>query len=368
VFGQAAVTEYLDGYSGRFMRSLKSILGNALIHETTQIGTERRDFKQIIGLFIDHIRATAEQSTGLDLDSVVMGRPVRFVDDDDMADQAAENELCAIAEAQGFRHVSFEYEPLAAARDYESRLEREELVLVADIGGGTSDFSVIRLSPESRMREDRSRDILANAGIHIGGTDFDKQFSLSALMPEFGYRSLLKSGVDVPLHYYHTLSTWHLINSFYSPKNRTAIKSLVTDSEEPDLVARLLQVIDNQRGHELASIVEAAKIALSDRDETIMDAGFIEDDLAIAVTIDDLEDTVAQDIDRIIAVASNSVTKLAGIDPSRIDTIFMTGGSTALPGFEDRMRMAFPAATINYGDRFSSVANGLGLCALQRYG
>jgi hypothetical chaperone protein len=367
-FGRNAVAQYLDGHEGRFMRALKSILGSSLMGETTQIGRERKDFSSIIGLFVAHIKSVAETELGHALTQVVMGRPVRFNDHDDAADRRAESELRAIARAQGFQDIEFEYEPLAAARDYESRLEKEELVLVADIGGGTSDFSVIRVSPEARHRSDRSGDILANAGIHIGGTDFDKRFSLSAVMPALGYRSRLLNGLDVPSSYYHTLSTWHLINQLYVKKMRDEIKTLPRDAEEPGLVQRLIATVEHQRGHELASVVEAAKIALSDRAATTIDATFIDKGLLFDVRAADLTAAVENDIRAVAQVALDTVVQKAGVAPARIDTIFLTGGSTALPGFEDAIRSVFPESKLNYGDRFSSVVAGLGLKARQSFG
>lgn len=367
-FGRQAVEQYLDGHDGRFMRALKSVLGSSLIDEATQIGARRIDFRTIIGRFVNHVKRTAEAACGHELDQVVVGRPVRFVDHDDIANARAQAELEAIVRAQGFAEIGFEYEPLAAARDYESRLEREELVLVADIGGGTSDFSVIRLSPQGRGRDDRTGDILANAGIHIGGTDFDKVFSMQAVMPALGYRSRLLNGLDVPSGYYHALSTWHLINSLYSRKMREEIRTLPRDCERPDLVSRLGRIVETQRGHELANVVEMAKIALSDADVATIDAHFIDPDMVFDVRRAALSQAIDPGIAEIVTVATDTVRRLAGIGSDDIDTIFLTGGSTALPGFEQSIRRAFPRSIINYGDRFSSVAAGLGLKAARKYG
>lgn len=366
VFGRLAIEQYLDGYTGRLMRSLKSILGSDLITESTQIGAKKLYFREIIGLFAGHLKAMGEQAAKAPLEHIVAGRPVFFVDDNPKADKRAQDELEAIIRAQGFKHISFEYEPIAAARDYESTIMREELVLIADIGGGTSDFSVIRLSPAGRKRDDRAGDILSNGGIHIGGTDFDRQFSMDAVMPEMGYKTMLQRGLTMPMGYYTMLSTWHLINSLYTQKNISGVKSLKTDAQRKDLVQRLITTVVEQRGHDVASKVEAAKIALSDSKSTKMDLEIIEEGWQLKLTATDLMNAINTDIGR-IATASLKTVAVAGLKPDQIETIFMTGGSTGLPGFEKAIKKLFPKSAIIYGDRFSSVGKGLGLSAAKRF-
>lgn len=366
-FGRLAIDEYLEQYSGRFMRSLKSILGSELMKESTLVGARAMTFSDIIGCFIGEIKRRAEQSIGHELTNVVMGRPVHFVDDDMIADARAEDELRAIAVEQGFKNIAFEFEPIAAARDYESKLTKEELVLVVDIGGGTSDFSVIRLSPAARLNPDRSGDILANAGVHIGGTDFDKRFSLDVVMPHFGYGSKLKNNLDAPKTEFHMLATWHLINFLYTQKNKTAIRNIYNDSEERNLIKRFMNVLENQRGHDIAAQVESAKIILSEHSNAIMDLGFVEQDWTLSSTQTDLIRATENDVSKIVTTALQTVGQGAGLSTSAIDSIFMTGGSTALPGFIDEIRRAFPDARIMQGDRFSSVATGLGISAARFY-
>ena len=166
--------------SGRLMRGLKSVLGTPLMEEATPVGRQRLRLRDVIARYLTAVKARAEAACGASLDSVVHGRPVHFVDGDPEADRRAEDTLRAIARDVGFREVSFQYEPIAAALDYERQVRSEEIALVADIGGGTSDFSIVRLSPERRSRVDRGGDILANDGVRIGGTDFDRQLSLGS--------------------------------------------------------------------------------------------------------------------------------------------------------------------------------------------
>ncbi|GGZ29985.1 Hsp70 family protein [Asticcacaulis endophyticus] len=366
-FGRAAISEYLEHYEGRLMRALKSVLGSRLIGETTQIGASRKDFRAIIGLYIKHLKACAEAHTGEKIEDVVLGRPVHFVDEDPEADARAEAELRGIAEAQGFKNISFEYEPLAAARDYESRLTRDEVVLVVDIGGGTSDFSVIKLSPKAKRGDDRTNSILANSGVHIGGTDFDTRLSLNTAMREMGFRSQMKSGLDMPGLYYHQLATWHLINFLYTQKNIAGIRQLHFQAAQPELTQRLVDTVDKQLGHHVANRIEGAKIALSDQSATTVDLSAVDANWLMSIDRGTLKAATEREVGRIVDTAVACVTEKAGLEIDAIHTLFMTGGSTAMPGFEDAMSAAFPAAAINYGDRFSSVASGLGLAAKERY-
>jgi len=359
-FGRQAIAEYLDHYDGRLMRALKSILGSSLIGETTQVGNKRKDFRAIIGLYIAELKRRAEAHLGQAIGKVVLGRPVRFVDGDDVADARAESELRGIAEAQGFREIVFEYEPLAAARDYRAGLNRAETVLVVDIGGGTSDFSVVELRPGE---EDR---ILGNGGCHIGGTDFDTRLSLATVMRDLGFRSRYKSGLEMPGLYYHQLSTWHLINFLYTQKTVTGVRQMHHMAEDRSLTQRLLTVIENRAGHQIAAAVEGAKIALSDSETARIDLDGIEAGWAHEVARPTLIEAVAADVRRVADTALETVQR-AGLSPDAVGTLFMTGGSTALPGFEAAVRAVFPQARVHYGDRFSSVASGLGIAARAMY-
>ena len=225
-FGRSAVEDYTAGYPGRLMRSLKSILGSNLMNEKTQIGRTSYKYSDIIGLFVKNMKIVAEAKTGHVYDSVVVGRPVYFVDNNEDADNRAEEELKKIFKQQGFKEVSFEFEPIAAAHDYEYHLQTEETCLVFDIGGGTSDFSVIELGPTRKKEADRKKHIRATSGVHIGGNDFDRRLNLNLVMPEMGLGTQSINGLPMPSSVYYSLATWHEINSLYNRKNKYVIKDL----------------------------------------------------------------------------------------------------------------------------------------------
>src|SRR6201995_382169 len=265
LIGRKAIETYVDGAPGRLMRSLKSVLGTSLVDETTRLGRQRTSLRNVIAYYLGAVKRRAEQATGRELSDVVHGRPVHFVDNAPDADRKAEQTLREIAREVGFDEVTFQFEPIAAALEYERQTSTEEIALIADIGGGTSDFSIVRLGPKRHGKVDRAADILANDGVRIGGTDFDRQLSLGVIMPLFGFGSAMKrAGLDVPSSYFHDLATWSNINRMYEPRVIADIRQVRRDASETVLLDRLVRVVDEQRGHTLAMQVEEAKIALSD--------------------------------------------------------------------------------------------------------
>ncbi|MBM5571674.1 MULTISPECIES: Hsp70 family protein [Deefgea] len=366
-YGRAALAEYLEGYEGRLMRSMKSLLGSSLMDAGTEIGGRHLSFKNLIGQLIGEVKTRAEQSAGQQFDAVVLGRPVRFVDDNDAADAEAEATLADIAHGLGFKEVSFQFEPIAAAHDYEQRIEREELVLVVDIGGGTSDFSLVRLSPERRGIADRTSDLLASGGVHIGGTDFDKRLSLACVMPELGLGSRLSNNAELPNSAFFHLATWHTINFAYTRKMWRSFQDISPEVVDNVRFERLLNVIRSQAGHHLAMRVEEAKIALSEQDHFALDLVEAEKGLVAQIERRQFEQAIEQETARICASAQTTLTQ-AGIAASQVDTLFFTGGSSAVPALRAALAAQFPAARAVEGDHFGSVGCGLSVVAQQRYG
>ncbi|MFK8401789.1 Hsp70 family protein [Pseudomonas sp. BGr12] len=367
VYGRLALHEYLEGYEGRLMRSLKSLLGSSLLKSETTVLGSAMPFKDLLGLFIGELKKRAENVAGREFDSVVLGRPVFFVDDDPKADQEAQDTLVAVAQKLGFKDVSFQYEPLAAAFDYERSIEREELVLIVDIGGGTSDFSLVRLSPERREVADRQSDILATGGVHIGGTDFDKQLSIQGVMPLFGYGSKMKSDAFMPTSYHLNLATWHTINAVYAQKSQLALQNMRYDIVDATGIDRLFKLIEQRAGHWLAMQVEASKIELSDTERRDIDLARIETGLVAALSRELFEGAIGPLLERV----RGSITDLlhsADVDPARVDTVFFTGGSSGVPALRQSVAAMLPNARHVDGDRFGGIGNGLAIEAMKRYG
>jgi hypothetical chaperone protein len=357
---------YVEGDDGRLMRGLKSALGSDLIHEKTKVGNRAIAFTQIIGRFFAHLRAKLE-AVQPGTDHVVLGRPVHFVDDDAAGDQAAQDVLEAIAREQGFAEIGFQYEPIAAALDYESRIAGEELVLIVDIGGGTTDFSVIRVSPDGARRADRSGDILANHGLRLGGTDLDRMLSLDHIMPDLGLGSLVHGGkAPMPQHYYLDLASWHRINAMYAPGVAREIKELRQRAVQPELLDRMLSVLENRHGHALAMAAEAAKIDLSDRTTTQIAIAALTGGRDKTLSRTGFEETVSQPVLRLTSGLAEALRQ-AGVAPRDIGTVFMTGGSASLPVLRETVTRCLPGTPIATGDMFGSVGTGLALDAARRF-
>ncbi len=367
-FGRAAVAAYVDGIDGRLMRSMKSILGSNLIDQTTDVGGGRgAKYLDIVAGYLLHLKTRAEAQTGAPITRAVLGRPVYFVDDDPVRDAQAEAALLSAAHQVGLRDIHFQYEPIAAAFDYERGVDCEQRVLVADIGGGTSDFSIVRVGPKRAARLERKDDILANHGVHIAGTDFDRRIELATLLPAFGYRSFGPSigGApprEVPSSVYFDLATWHLINTVYSPQRVAELRNMRAFYDNALHHQRLMTVLTERLGHELAARAEAAKIAVAEGGDTRVDLGHVEHRLSLPVTEREAVQAIETDIDAIVHAARVTATQ-AGLKADAIDALYFTGGSTGLRLLAQRIAAAFPAARVVRGDRFASVATGLGLHA-----
>ena len=367
-YGRAAVDAYVNGNDGRLMRGLKTILSTNLIAERTALSKRSIQLTDVIAMFSRHLRLKAEEAAGAPLDAVVHGRPVRFVEGDDAADRRAEDTLRALASQAGFGEVSFVYEPVAAAAQYEQTATREELILVADIGGGTSDFSIVRIGPNRRASDDRRNDILANTGVRVGGTDLDRHLSMQSVMPLLGLGTeLVTKQLPMPKSTFADLAWWPTINLCYTPKIMREAQDVHRQAVEPRKTQRLLTVLQRQLGHRTAFSVEAGKIALSGEDETQIPLPFIEAGLEAAASRKDFEEAINAEIMRLRLSLWNCLA-LADVDASEIDTIFMTGGSSRVPAIETLLREEFPDSDIRRGDDFLSVAVGLTLQAQSRYG
>jgi len=364
-YGRAAVAAYVDGIEGRLMRSMKSILGSTLAQQSTEVGAGRSvRYLDVVSGTLRHLKRVAEVEAGHELKHLVLGRPVFFVDDDAQRDAEAQAELLQAAWDAGFVDIRLQYEPIAAALNYETTVRREQLVLVADIGGGTSDFSLVRVGPEQRRHAERKHDILANHGLHVAGTDFDRHIELACILPACGYRSTGSTGREVPSKVYFDLATWHLINTVYLPSRVAELAGMKSFYADTQMHARLMTVLRSRLGHALVAQAEAAKIAVAEGGATRLDLGVIDAGLQVALSAQQAFDALDADLQRIVDAADETL-RLAGVARERVDALFFTGGSTGLAPLAQRIAARFAAAKVVRGDRFASVARGLGVHALR---
>jgi hypothetical chaperone protein len=373
LYGRAAVAAYVEGVDGRLMRSMKSILGSSLLDQSTDIGGGRHvRYRDVVTGYLRRLKGLAEAEAGQALQRVVLGRPVFFVDDDPARDAQAAAALEAAAREVGFAEVQFQFEPIAAALDHESQVDQEQLVLVADIGGGTSDFSLVRVGPQRRGRAERRDDILGNHGVHLAGTDFDRHVELAAILPLLGYRAQRparpgEAPREVPSGVYFDLATWHLINTVYAPARVAELRGMKSWYAEPRHHARLMTTVTERLGHALAAAAEQAKIDVALNGSAQIDLATLETGLRAELQEARAAAALEADLERIVQAAAETARQ-AGVAPASVDVLYFTGGSTGLRPLVDRIAAGFPAAARVRGDRFASVAQGLGLHARAVFG
>lgn len=369
MFGQEAINSYLEGNFGRLMMSLKSVLGSSLMDEETIIFNESVSYTRILSHFLRHIKSLAELENQQELTQVVLGRPVHFYDNDLKQDQRAQDTLEKIARDIGFRDVSFQFEPIAAALAYETKIQKEQLALIVDMGGGTSDFTVIRLHP-NQLYVDRSRDVLANCGIHIAGTDFDQRLSLHSVMPLLGMNSCMRgssSDIEVPSALYHDLTTWHTLNNLYTPKTISHIRTIRSAAYAKNLFDRLIHLLETRGGHHALDQVETAKQKLSDQNDVVMQLFFIERNLTQLIKRQEFNQIMNELFQKIIHTIKHTI-QIANVNFSDINAIFYTGGSTQIPKIRASINALFKEAEVIQGDAFGSVGMGLTIDAHRKYG
>ena len=389
-YGRAAVAAYVEGIEGRLMRSMKSILGSTLAEQATDVGAGKSvRYLDVVSGYLRHLKALAERDAQVansratpgasseiaganpptarpgrfvPLTRVILGRPVFFVDDDPQRDARAQDVLAQAARDVGFRDVLFQYEPIAAALDYETTIRSEQLVLVADIGGGTSDFSLVRVGPQRRARLDRRDDILANHGVHSAGTDFDRHIELARILPHCGYLGHGPNGREVPSKVYFDLATWHLINTVYVPGRVAELRQMKGFYNDLLMHRRLLTVVTEQLGHALIARAEAAKIEVAEQGLAHLDLSLIEPGLAATLNEAEAVQAMDADLQRIVGAADQTLRQ-AGLAPTQVDVLYFTGGSTGFTPLTTRIAARFPNAVVRRGDRFASVALGRGVHA-----
>lgn len=368
-FGRAALQAYVEGHEGRLMRSMKSLLGSDLIGRQTDIGGGRQvAYADVLAGYLKRLKRQAEAQLGQALARVVLGRPVYFVDDDPERDALAESQLADAARAVGFSDIAFQFEPIAAAFDHEQRVGREQLVLVADLGGGTCDFSLVRVGPARRVKAERRNDILAHHGIHIAGTDFDRRVALDGPLRALGHGAHGPARADgppreVPSGIYYDLASWHLINSCYTPAVIAEMRARKADYFDPRLHQRLMTLLQDHLGHEVLNQAEAGKIALSEGAASHdFDLGLIESGLHWPYGPEAMREALYDDLARIAKAALETAAR-AGVAPEAVQAVYFTGGSSRLGALAEAIAAPFPQAERVQGDALASVARGLGVHA-----
>lgn len=361
LIGEPANQALLEGVEGRFMRALKRVLGTSLMHERRQILNERVTFVDIISRFLTQVKARAEAEAGVIFDRVVSGRPVVFHGVGDPREAAAEADLRACYLAAGFRDVEFMPEPQAAAIASGALEQSGSIGLIVDVGGGTSDFSLFRSGREGVT-------ILANHGVRIGGTDFDRSISIDRVMPLLGkgteLRKIMGPGSSpTPNAIFNDLATWELIPFLYTPQNRRLATEMARLAHQPDKLSRLAKVLEDELGHEMSFAVERGKIAANggaERAAILLDQ--IEPGLAVPLSAEALGASLVQHADA-LAEGARETLRIAGMDVAQVEKVVYVGGSSLMSMVSQTMKEQFPQAAHSFSDVFTAVADGLAIAA-----
>ena len=363
--GQEAIRQYVgDGAAGRFMQSIKTFLPNTSF-DSTEIFGKRYTIDDLVAIILRKIKARGEAHVGYPVESVVLGRPVVF-STDSAKDAIAEQRLEKAARKAGFKKIWFQYEPVAAALAFEDSLEtgQEKIVFIGDFGGGTSDFSVIRVKGGDFGRSDRRSDVLSLGGVYVAGDKFDSQIMWDKIAYYFGryarYKTMGKDDwVNVPKSIIYTLCQWHRIPLLRARKTREHIRVIKNTTDNSQAIRHLENIIDDNYGFFLFQAIEKAKCELSDREQT--EISFTERDLAIHEKLGkgEVED-INRDNFQQIADCIDQVVASSGLQASQMDTVFLTGGTSRIPHIQALFSERFGRKRLENRDAFTSVVHGLG--------
>lgn len=369
--GVEAIEAYLEAMGeGRLVQSFKTHLTTASLGRT-QIGHHAISLDDMLSLFFLRLRKHLEERHGQAPEHLMLGRPVSFAgaEDDEMNEQAQQR-LAGAAGRAGFADVRFELEPIAAAYHYERGLKRSELALVADFGGGTTDFCLMRLGPERHRSHERHKDIVTTGGVGVAGDDLDAAIIEHLVCPQLGQGSTyVEMGKEMPIprSYYYKLARWHHLSFLRGKRTRAELDRLQRLAKKPDAIASFIHVLENNQGFHLHKAVERVKIALSSQPRGSFQ--YVDGPVEIEVDVarQDFEAWIAGHVSA-IASALDETLAGAGVTPEQVDRVFMTGGTAFVPcvrrEFEDR----FGPDKLTGGDELMSIASGLSLHAARTWG
>lgn len=370
IAGPQAIRHYLDADAeGRLIQSMKSHVASRLFTHTT-LFAYTFTIEELISVIIRELRQAAQAQFGDIGSSVVVGRPVRFSgaqgdEDEDMALQR----LYTALEEGGFEHIVFEYEPVAAAYHYEQQLDHDELVLIADFGGGTSDFSLLQLGPSARKQGNRHNDILGNDGVAIAGDTFDSRVIRQLIAPELGlgsrYTSLFNKELAVPSWVYEHLERWHQLSFLKTRETLETLRQVRAQALEPDKIESLMHVIVDDLGYHLYRAVEQTKCGLSS--QATSPFVFKDGPVCIQETVHrpDFSTWIWPDLEAIGNCVDRLLTN-CGVMPGDVESVFLTGGSSFVPAVKNLFAQRFGADRLRGGEELTTVARGLALRALEQ--
>ncbi len=372
IAGPRALERYFDtGGNGRLLQSLKSFLASPLFTTTTVFGRSL-SLEELISLVLLRLRQEIEAERGPLPGSVVMGRPVRFVGDDESEESLPLKRLRDAAARAGFDDVRFEFEPVAAAHSYERTLDHDELVLVGDFGGGTSDFCLVHLGPSRRSRSDRDKAILGTEGVGLAGDSFDGEIVRNVVAPALGaggmYRSFMEQrDIAIPPWIYERLRRWHHVSFLKSPDTMRFLHELRSLALERSKIEALVHLVEDDLGPQLFSSVEGTKVSLSRASEHTLSFRDPPTELDERCMREDFERWIAAQLASIEGCVERLLAR-TNTTARDVDRVFLTGGSALVPAVRALFVQRFGEAKLEGGDELTSVATGLALVADEQRG
>jgi hypothetical chaperone protein len=367
--GPAAIERYLEAdEKGRLIQSIKSHLSSHMLTGTEIFG-RRHKLEDLIARMVSDLRKNAERQFGRPIRYAIVGRPVRFVGSEtDEEDDFAVSRLRAAFSLAGIERVDFELEPVAAAYTYEFTLDHDELILIGDFGGGTSDFSLLRVGPEVRRRGRTAKDLLGSSGVGLAGDAFDARIIRKLVSPWLGSdseaRSLNKLLPAVPAWIYANLERWHYLSFLRTNNVREILKSARIRALEPEKIEALIAIIDEDLGYQLHQAVQQVKFELSRSQSAVFRFHHGSMDLDIPVTRGAFESWIGDELQSIESCIDALLEK-AGVSGREVNRVFLTGGSSFVPAVRRIFETRFGADRIRGGNEFTSVAQGLALRAAE---
>ncbi|MDN5288351.1 MAG: heat-shock protein [Mucilaginibacter sp.] len=362
VVGEEAITAYLaDNMKGRFIKSVKQILSRSSFSET-RIQNKRYTASDLVAIILRELKNRADRLIGQDCRKAVIGRPVFFDDDDVQKDTLAQTRLNKAAEIAGFTDVRFQFEPIGAAFAYEKSLVKKENVLVADLGGGTTDFTYLVLDPEKVGSKDRKNDMMANGGIYVGGDSFDSTFMWEKGTPYFGKNTQYEASpgkvLTVPKSLFTNICSWEQMNFFNGLRIKKDIEDYYYFSGNDPQFKNLMTLIENNLGYSVFQSIEKTKIMLTNADTAMFKYHKMSININEEIQLIDYEQIISKDVDRVASYLDEFMLH-NGITPRNIDSLFLTGGTSMVGSIQKLFKNKFPHVNLNSGDNFKSVAKGL---------
>ena len=360
--GEQAISSYLkDGMKGRFMKSVKRILPRSSFIET-RIFNKRYNASDLVTLILKELKTKADQVIGRECSKAIIGRPVFFDDDSSEKDNLAQKRLHKAAEQAGFTNFAFQFEPIGAAFAYERTLEHKEKVLVADLGGGTTDFTYMILDPSKTDHKDRKDDILATGGIYIGGDSFDSAFMWEKGTPYFGKDTMYEAApgkmLKVPVSLFTHICSWEQMNFFNGLKVKNDLQNYYHYSKQDAKFKNLLTLTENNLGYSVFQSIEKTKVELSEKTDSIFSYSNMEIEICENISLERYNQVIQKDLGKISTYLDQFLLS-NNIGLNDIDSLFITGGTSLLIAVKELFSDKFKNIPLRSEDSFISVAKGL---------